>query len=172
MLRNLLAYRLLILNGLGIAALAAAAMNGLVLPFIATDATHILLVAIPLFCAAMVSLFVRAGKVSSGINALKSGARVSVNKTKFAEKSAHLDDICIWLVTLALLANIIGFTMAVSGGGDLSSADGLIKLAAQFLGGMLIAFHTTTVCLVCALWLSINIRILRTATVCFLEDAA
>lgn len=172
MMHNLLIYRLLILNGLGAAILAAAAFNGMVLPFVATDATHVLIVAIPLFLAAMVSLFIRAAKVSIGMNILKAGKKVRVNRVKFEEKSAHLDDICVWLVTLALLANIIGFTMAVSGGGDLSSADGLLKLAGQFLGGMLIAFHTTTVCLVCALWLSINIRILRTATVCFLEDAA
>ncbi|MDE2104719.1 MAG: hypothetical protein KGL39_46210 [Patescibacteria group bacterium] len=169
-MRNLLIYRLLIVNAIGLMLLAAAAMEGFVGMLLKGDISHVIYVIVALFIVGLGSVFVRARKVSSALNDIKAGKSVVINGPKFLEKNAHIEDICTWLVTLSLLGNIIGFAIAVSGQHDLSSSEGLLRLANQFMSGMVVAFFTTIAGLIFALWLDINRRVLKTATVAMLED--
>jgi hypothetical protein len=76
-------------------------------------------------------------------------------------------------VTLGLLGTVIGFAMALSGvdSASLASAAGVQKVAGQLMAGMRTAINTTIVGAVLGLWLDVNRRMIRTATVSLAEDA-
>jgi len=75
-------------------------------------------------------------------------------------------------VTLGLLGTVIGFAMALSGidAASLASPAGVQKVAGQLMAGMRIAINTTIVGAVFGLWLDVNRRMVRTATVSLAED--
>lgn len=173
MLLNLLVYRLIIVNLIGAVALALAWQRGWITAVIDGDSTGIVYVMAGLFTLFMVSLFIRAGKVSKYLNILKrDGTPRHVNKTKFLEKMAHLEDISEWLVTMGLLGTVIGISIALFGvdSGSLGSAEGVKKVVAGLISGMQVALYTTIAGSILGLWASINCRILRTAAVVMLED--
>lgn len=172
MLSNLLVYRLVLLNVLGAVLLAVAGWMGYVRLLVVGQQEIIVMVMAGFFLYGIISVFKRAGRVSSGMNQLKRGERVVVDPVKFEAKNQHVREVCVFLVTFSLLGNVIGFAIAVSGQHDLESARGLLQLAGQFMDGMRVAFFTTIVGVALALWLSFNELILRTATTCFLRDAA
>ena len=76
----------------------------------------------------------------------------------FRRKKEFLDRIEVWLVTLGLIGNVIGFIIALQhiDTGSLGTADGVQKVAASLLAGMGVAFCSTLVGAVAALWISIN----------------
>lgn len=76
----------------------------------------------------------------------------------FMGKIAHLERVEIWLVTLGLIGNVIGFIIALQNidTGSLGSAEGVQKVAASLLAGMGVAFCSTLVGAVAALWTSVN----------------
>ncbi len=83
-----------------------------------------------------------------------------------------MGDIAIWLVTLGLIGNIIGFVIAVEGLDLSGGADAALTAVGQMLGGMKIAFYTTLIGTACGLWIDVQFRILSTATELFEKDAA
>jgi hypothetical protein len=76
----------------------------------------------------------------------------------FMGKIAHLERVEIWLVTLGLIGNVVGFIIALQNidTGSLGSAEGVQKVAASLLAGMGVAFCSTLVGAVAALWTSVN----------------
>lgn len=76
----------------------------------------------------------------------------------FLGKSDHLERVEVWLVTLGLIGNVIGFIIALQNidTGSLGSAEGVQKVAASLLAGMGVAFCSTLVGAVAALWTSVN----------------
>lgn len=76
----------------------------------------------------------------------------------FTGRTRHLERIEVWLVTLGLIGNVIGFIIALQDidTGSLGTADGTQKVAASLLAGMGVAFCSTLVGAVCALWISVN----------------
>lgn len=71
-------------------------------------------------------------------------------------KTAHLGRLEVWLVTLGLIGNVVGFILALQeiDTGSLGSADGVQKVAASLLAGMGVAFCSTLVGAIGALWVS------------------
>ncbi len=76
----------------------------------------------------------------------------------FMGKTAHMERVEVWLVTLGLIGNVVGFIIALQNidTGSLGSAEGVQKVAASLLAGMGVAFCSTLVGAVAALWTSIN----------------
>jgi hypothetical protein len=74
----------------------------------------------------------------------------------FLGRTAHLYRTEVWLVTLGLIGNVVGFLIALQDidTGSLGSPDGVQKVAAGLLAGMGVAFCSTLVGAVGALWLS------------------
>lgn len=173
MLRNLLLYRLVLLNLCGVVITLWCWQRGYVAAMYEGDSSRITLIITGLFLVGLVSVFVRAVKVSRLLNKVKGGHPVDLNGAKLSEKAAHIDDIPGWLTTLGLLGTVIGFFVALNGvgGNDLVSASGVQKVTAQLMGGMRIALTTTIIGAVFGLWLEINRRVLKTATVTLIEDA-
>ncbi|PDS97500.1 hypothetical protein CO659_12605 [Rhizobium sp. S9] len=83
----------------------------------------------------------------------------------FAGRVTFLPHVKLWFVMIGLIGNIAGFILALQGmsGGSLDSADGLIKLANALLDGMSVAFCSTLVGAIAALWTSTNAWLLGLA---------
>ncbi len=173
-LNHLLIYRLALINLMGFVLLALALQRGWIAPVLDGDSTRLVYVMIALFGIFLVSLFIRALKVSHHLNATKrSGSQPRpINKVKFLEKMAHLDEIPEWLVTLGLLGTVIGISIALFGIDQdaLGTPAGVKTVVTGLIAGMQVALYTTIVGGVLGLWASINRRILRTAAVLMLED--
>lgn len=80
----------------------------------------------------------------------------------FMGKTSHLERVEIWVVTLGLIGNVVGFIIALQhiDMGSLGTAEGVQKVAANLLAGMGTAFCSTLVGAVAALWTSINAWVL------------
>ncbi|WP_192248425.1 hypothetical protein [Mesorhizobium caraganae] len=76
----------------------------------------------------------------------------------FLGKTSHLDRVEVWLVTLGLIGNLIGFVLAMKGidTGALGSAEGVQRVATNLLAGMGVAFCSSLVGAVAAIWISVN----------------
>lgn len=76
----------------------------------------------------------------------------------FLGKTGHLERTEVWLVTLGLIGNVVGFIIALQNidTGSLGTAEGVQKVAASLLAGMGVAFCSTLVGAVAALWISVN----------------
>ena len=124
--------RLFTLNFAGLCALIWAWSLGYVGFVFSHDISHLSYVISALFVASMVGVFVG--------------------------KTAHLERVEIWLVTLGLIGNVVGFIIALQNidTGSLGSAEGVQKVAASLLAGMGVAFCSTLVGAVAALWTSVN----------------
>lgn len=131
-------HRLFIVNFAGACGVSAAWWMGYVQQVFAGDISHISYVIAALFIAGVIYAFRR-------------------------PHAERLTDISEWLVTLGLIGNVIGFVIALSGidADAVSSAEGAQKVASQLLAGMGVAFYSTLVGAVLALWTSINKRVLE-----------
>lgn len=173
MLTSLLVYRLIIFNIVGAVLLAFAWQRGLVSIVLDGDSTGIVYLIAGVFVVGMASLFIRAFKVSRMLDGIKRNhARPNVNRVKFLEKMAHLDDVTNWLVTLGLLGTVIGVSIAMFGldQASLQSAEGTKRVVTNLIGGMQVALYTTIVGGILGMWMDVNRRMLKTAAILMLED--
>lgn len=182
MLKNLLLYRLAIFNTCAFAGVAYAAQLGYVRQVFEGDVSHISYGIVVLFALGLVSTAIRAWKVSGMLNHTKEMMTFSAltrqtlgrdaGFDKLLYKQAHIFDISEWLVLLGLAGNVIGFLIAFHGmdTSALGSAAGMQKIGLQVLAGLGVAFYSTLAGTVCALWTSINYRMLDTATRCLIAD--
>jgi hypothetical protein len=94
----------------------------------------------------------------SHISYLISAVFVAAMAGVFLGKTEHLERVEVWLVTLGLIGNVVGFILALQNidTGSLGTAEGVQKVAASLLAGMGVAFCSTLVGAVAALWISIN----------------
>ncbi|TGQ11241.1 hypothetical protein EN858_15075 [Mesorhizobium sp. M4B.F.Ca.ET.215.01.1.1] len=124
--------RLFVLNFAGLCGLAWAASLGYVQFVFTHDVSHISYLISAVFAAAMVGVFLG--------------------------KTGHLERTEVWLVTLGLIGNVVGFIIALQNidTGSLGTAEGVQKVAASLLAGMGVAFCSTLVGAVSALWISVN----------------
>ena len=165
MLNNLLIYRLLILNMIGFAIVAWAYIKGHLEIIFKGDAAILGAIMVAVFLAGLVSLFIRASKVSTALNDLKAGR--AVNPAKFSIKNSHIGYTGVVLATIGLIGILIGMVMAVHG---FSSADAQAS-ADRMAVGMEVAFSATLISLSLALWMGINFQMLKTATSLLMVDA-
>ncbi|TGV26320.1 MotA/TolQ/ExbB proton channel family protein [Mesorhizobium sp. M4B.F.Ca.ET.143.01.1.1] len=124
--------RLAILNFAGLCFLAWAWWLGYVGFVFTHDVSHISYLITAVFVASMVGVFLG--------------------------KTGHLERTEVWLVTLGLIGNVVGFIIALQNidTGSLGTAEGVQKVAASLLAGMGVAFCSTLVGAVAALWISVN----------------
>jgi hypothetical protein len=94
----------------------------------------------------------------SHISYLISGLFAASMAGVFLGRTGHLERAEVWLVTLGLIGNVVGFIIALQNidTGSLGTAEGVQKVAASLLAGMGVAFCSTLVGAVAALWISIN----------------
>lgn len=170
MLNNLLVYRLVIVNLIGLLFVGYAATQGWVSRVMLSDHTGIVWLCVLFFLIFMGSLAIRATKVSACLNAIKAGGKVDVNATKFIEKAAHLDDMVGWIMYIGLIGNALGIMLSIAGA-NLGAAEGGKDGIIELLGSLDVAFGATIVSGALGVWADINRRILKTATVLMLEDA-
>lgn len=168
MLNNLLIYKLVILNALALAGLVCAWHLGLVQMVYAADSSYICYGITALFAVGLASVFQRALKVSHTLNAIKTDEHPFINGAKFTAKGDHIADIAQWLAVLGLTGTVVGFIMALN---DINVDGDPKAMVAQLIGGMAVAFYTTLAGGVTGLWLELNNRILKTATISMIEDA-
>lgn len=158
---NHLIYRLLILNGLGAAALVWAWMQGVLDVVLMGDTSGLNYAIVVVFLVGMIGFWQRAVKVSRAFNTVKAGT--IVDASKFTIKSSFVSAFSVWLVTLGLIGNIVGFMFAVDGFDLSAGPDAAMRSIDGMIHGMKIAFCTTLVGTVLGLWMSINNQMLRTA---------
>ena len=173
MLNNLLVYRLMIFNFLCAAGLAWAWQMGFVADMYGNDDSYMTYAATALFGLGTVSCFARAAKVSAILNLMKKGMRPEVNGAKFTEKSAHLDDVGDLIVTAGLTGTAIGVVIMLHSfhPESLSDPAKIVETATMLGNGIGTAFRATIVSAI--LWMihTVNLRMLKTATVLMLADS-
>ncbi|MDK4725648.1 hypothetical protein [Rhizobium phaseoli] len=101
----------------------------------------------------------------SGLSYVISALLVVAIGAAFAGRRNFLPHVKLWFVMLGLIGNIAGFILALQGmaGGSLGDASGLMKLATALLDGMSVAFCSTLVGAIAALWTSTNAWLLGMA---------
>lgn len=92
----------------------------------------------------------------SGLSYIISALFVVGLAAAFAGRTSHLHRTEVWLVTLGLIGNVVGFLIALQDidTSSLASADGVQKVASNLLAGMGVAFCSTLVGAIAALWIS------------------
>lgn len=171
MLNNLLFYRLLILNLIGAAGVGWGLFMGYIQVLFESETTGIGYLMVALFAVGLYGIFSRAHKVSKSLNYLKARSAMAMDGVeKYNTKNAYIGDISIWLVTLGLIGNIMGFYIAVDGLDLSGGPEAAIAGIDHMIEGMKVAFGTTLIGTVLGLWLHVNFRVLTTATDLLVKD--
>ena len=165
MLKNLLLYRLLIINAIGASLVVWAWSNGRIDGAFSGDAALFCSGMSAIFIGSLFSTFIRASKVSEGLNDIKEG--LTVDASKFSIKNSHIGYAGAVIVAVSLIGNVDGMTTALQG---FISADQQQK-AELMAVGMAVAFSVTKIGLALGTWTGVNFQILKTATALLVMDA-
>jgi hypothetical protein len=173
MLRNLLIYRMAIVNILFLAGLAWAWQMGFVADMFVNDRSYMTYAATALFALGTLSCFMRARKVSAILNVMKRGMKPVVNGVKFMEKSAHLDDVGDLIVVIGLTGTAIGVVMMLHSfnAGSLTDPAKVVETASMLSDGVGTAFRSTIVSSIAWACHVVNLRMLKTAQTLMIGDA-
>lgn len=92
----------------------------------------------------------------SGLSYVISALLVVVLAGSIFGRAAHLHRAEVWLVTLGLIGNVVGFIIALQeiDPGALGTPEGVQRVASSLLAGMGVAFCSTLVGAIAALWVS------------------
>jgi len=166
MLSNLLIYRWLLCNGLGISLAVSLALSGHLIPIIQGGAP-ITYAILALFGVGWVWTIKEVVFASLDLNwAKQHGPRQGhpAQADKDAEKVEWLSSVAEWLVGLGLLGTVWGFYIALSGvdQNTVSQATGAQAAVAALMQGMRVALTTTLLGAGLAMWHEVNVRLLRT----------
>lgn len=183
--------RFTVVNSVGFALLAAAWVEGLIDPIVATDTTHLCLLIFAVFLAGLGVCAQKIWRCSVEMNLAKefdpavpsraqryfaevrgrdSGARgiaASSLKFKLGHRISVVRHISSTLVILGLIGTVIGFIVSLSGvdpqkAGDVAAVGPMVS---KLIEGMAIALYTTLVGGILNIWLNINANMLASATV-------
>lgn len=169
MMNSHLIYRMALMNACSVALLVWAFQRGYVTDVIKLDPSGICLAIMVLLCAGLFFTTARALKISRMLNALKRGETVNVSGIKILAKQAYIADMSTLCEKLGMFGTVVGFLIAFAGIDPTADPKAIM---AHILIGLSVAFMTTAVGFVAGTWLGINARLLHTATVCLIEDAA
>ena len=92
----------------------------------------------------------------SNISYVISGILAAALAAVFFGRTSHLHRTEVWLVTLGLIGNVVGFIIALQDidTGSLATPEGVQRVAGGLLAGMGVAFCSTLVGAIGALWVS------------------
>lgn len=92
----------------------------------------------------------------SNISYIIAGLLAAALIAVFSGRTTHLHRTEVWLVTLGLIGNVVGFIIALQDidTGSLATPEGVQRVAASLLAGMGVAFCSTLVGAIGALWVS------------------
>jgi hypothetical protein len=164
-----LLFRLMILNACIVAGVIWGILNGYVQVLFAADTTGMGYGLVLMFAAAMVGFSRRAYKTSLAMNDVKMGKWVDARK--FHIKSLFVIAFSVWLVTVGLLGNILGFSIAVENLDVSGGTDAALEAIGLMIDGMKIAFYTTFIGMALGLWMAVNAHVLNVATALLAIDA-
>ena len=173
MLNHLLIFRFMLLNVIGFVGLGVAFQRGWIEYLFENDPTFITSAIWILFCLVWVSTFGRVLGTSRKLDKQKEGIyRYPGRQAKVWAKLAWLLESSETMVGLGLIGTVVGFSIALSGVNEqsLGTAQGVSTALGPLMIGMKIALNTTIVGSILGMWNSINQRMLRTATTCWLSD--
>lgn len=175
MLKHLLVYRFLLVNAMAFVAVGLAYQRGLIDYLFENDLTYITFGITALFAFVWGTTAARITKTSRLLNGQKENGAFYMRSGKASKvwaKIAWITESSDTLVGLGLIGTVIGFSIALSGVEEntLNQAAGVSAALGPLMVGMKIALNTTIVGSVLGLWNTINQRMLRTATACYLAD--
>lgn len=161
MLNNLLIYRVMVLNLVIFCGVVWALANGYIQILFEGETTGIGYAMVLVAAVAFAAFLVRVWKTSKAMNDVKAGVWVDVRK--FSIKSSFVGSVAVWLVTLGLIGNILGFSIAVESLDLTGGTDAALAAISGMIAGMKVAFYTTLIGTSLGLWLAVNGHILRVA---------
>lgn len=169
--RNLLLYRFIVFNACGAALLVWAWRLGYVGQVFEGDVSGLSYIITALFAAGLASTAWRVVAVNAAVNDAARLGPPPYGDSGLAIRNAHVADLPEWLTLLGLIGNVVGFLIAMHGAdvSSLNTAEGTRAFAGQMLEGLGVAFYTTLIGTLFALWTSINFRMLDTATALHVE---
>lgn len=99
----------------------------------------------------------------SGISYVISAVLAVAVVASFAGHLRLLPHAKVWIVLLGLIGNLTGFVLAIQGMGssDMGSADGLLKMGLALIDGLGVAFCSTLVGAISALWIGTSMYVLK-----------
>lgn len=192
----LLLLRFLVVNSAALALLAAAWLQGWVVPVFEADVTGLSLAIAGVFAVGLGICAVKVWRTSCEINLTKrfnpayrsraavyvesvrgrdAGSRAilaSALRLKLSQRVAVVRHIANSLVLLGLIGTVVGFIIALSGvdaekAGDAST---IAPMVTRLIEGMSVALYTTLVGSVLSIWLTVNYNLLATGTVNLVTD--
>lgn len=171
-MHNLLFYRFLLTNVL-LACLAGALwLQGYVWPVIEGGAP-ISYIILGLFAVGWAWSAKEIVVISADLNESKRNGitpALLAHADKDAAKVEWLGSVAEWLAALGLIGTVLGFMVALSGIADATSADGALKAVAHLGEGMNLALTTTLLGASLAIWMEINVRLLKTGMAVYWSD--
>jgi hypothetical protein len=134
---------------------------------------------VAVFVIAMIGFAQRAYKTSKALNDLKKNPPWKPNDVaaqkmlarKIMVKCSFISSVAVWLVTLGLIGNIVGFALAVNGLDLSGGPDTALTAIGQMIDGMKVAFFTTLIGTALGLWLAVNAHILHVANSLLMLDS-
>lgn len=189
--RHLVALRFVVINLVASALLVAAWLEGWLDDVLAGDQTGLVLVIAATFLAGLVECGRRLLQVSGDLDqiarlggALQGEVRLYLGsvrdrdpqsraiaaatlKLKLAARIATVRHVAASLVVLGLIGTVIGFIIALSGveAGAAANVESVGPMVSTLVSGMSVALYTTLVGAILNIWLTINYRLLDSATV-------
>ncbi len=195
--RYLLVMRYTLVNGIALALVAAAGLQGWLDPLLAADRTRLVGLIVLIFLLGNVWCVQRLVATSRELNALKRGIRpagtktgeflaliegrdaatranmAAVLKVKLFSRIVPIRHVANSLVILGLIGTVLGFIIALGGVNPEAASDvsAVGPMISTLIDGMSVALHTTLVGSVLNVWLMVNYRLLESGTIRVLTQA-
>jgi hypothetical protein len=195
--RHLVALRFFVVNLVASALLAAAWLEGWLATVVAGDQTGLVLVIAATFLAGLVECGRRLLQVSADLDRVAGACgpgrgevdaylravagrdpqsraiATATLKLKLSARIATVRHVAASLVVLGLIGTVIGFIIALSGveAGAAADVASVGPMVSTLVSGMSVALYTTLVGAVLNIWLTVDYRLLESATVRLLAAA-
>ena len=174
MLRNLLIYRFVLVNSLGLAFTAGLWWNGYLRPVFETDQSRITFAIAALFALGWFGMAREIVVASRQLNFAKQAPHPAreAERDKDLAKVEWLASVSEWLVGLGLIGTVIGFIIALSSVDQsaLLQSSGAQSAVQTLMAGMRTALNTTVLGASLAIWHEVNQRMLKTALTVYWAD--
>ena len=168
MLKNLLIFRLIILNSLGALGLVWLFLSGEIEKYYQADTTYIAIVTCVLFLLGLVMLFIRAVKISLLWNKIKRNVYVPLDVDKFKAKTIPLFGWSNQIVNMGFLGMLLGLSLAMVGMQRALSSSG--NMAVSMSEGINVAITTSIVGTGLGIWFELNLMMVAVAMECMFAD--